>query len=91
MGVPERKDCCLSQQLVPMVAGISVALIGLWVFIKADTIAAKQKRGVQKRPFLYGLCGKMALYPWYPTYLLGLAVLSWFVAALVIVDSFFPK
>ena len=74
-----------------MVAGISVALIGLWVFIKADTIAAKQKQVVRKRPFLYGLCGKMALYPWYPTYLRGLAVLSRFVAALVIVDSFFPK
>jgi hypothetical protein len=74
-----------------MVAGISLALVGLWVFINADTIAAKQKQGYQKRPILYGLFGRMALYPWYPTYLRGMAVLSWFVAALVILDSLFPK
>jgi hypothetical protein len=73
------------------VAGISLALIGLWVFVKAEAIAAKQKQGYQKRPFLYGLFGRMVLYPWYPTYLRGMAVLSWFVAALAILDSLFPK
>ncbi|MGC1963756.1 MAG: hypothetical protein WA676_13560 [Candidatus Sulfotelmatobacter sp.] len=76
---------------MPIVAGISLALIGLWVFIKADAIAAKQKQGYRKRPVLYGLLGRMVLYPWYPTYLRGMAVLSWFVAALAILVSLFPK
>jgi len=74
-----------------VVAGISLALIGLWVFIKADAIATKLRQGYQKRPFGYGLFGRMVLYPWYPTYLRGMAVLSWFVAALAILDSLFPK
>jgi hypothetical protein len=73
------------------VVGISLALIGLWVFIKADAIAAKQKQRYQKRSDLYGLFGRMVLYPWYPTYLRGMAVLSWFVAAFAILDSLFPK
>lgn len=81
----------MSLQPVPIMAGISLALIGLWVFIKADAIAAKQKQGYQKRPFLYGLFGRMALFSWYPTYLRGMAVLSWFVAAITILDSLYPK
>jgi len=81
----------LSLQPVPIVAGISLALIGLWVFIKADAIAAKQERGYEKRPWAFGLFGRWCLYPWYPTYLRGMAVLSWFVAAIAILDSLFPK
>lgn len=81
----------MTLQPVPVAAGTSLALIGIWVFIKANAIAAKHKQGYRERPFLYGLLGRMVLYPWYPTYLRGMAVLSWFVAAFAILDSLVLK
>jgi hypothetical protein len=77
----------MNPQPVPVVVGIVVALVGLWVFFKADAIAAIQKERYQKSPFRWGL-RRMVLFPWYPTYLRSMAVLSWFVAALAILSAF---